>query len=43
MLLQHLVCYLTWVSTQPRYDRSMIGAWRFRRTMARCWSMAGIG
>jgi Ser/Thr protein kinase RdoA (MazF antagonist) len=42
MLLQHLACYLMWISTHPRYDRSTIGEWRFGRTVARCWSMAGV-
>jgi Ser/Thr protein kinase RdoA (MazF antagonist) len=43
LLLQHLACYLAWVSTLPRYDRSALGEWRFRRVLARCWSLAGIG
>jgi hypothetical protein len=42
MMLQHLACYLMWISTQPRYDRSALGEWRFARTKARCWSMVGI-
>jgi hypothetical protein len=42
MLLQHLACYLLWISTRPRYDPSTIGEWRFSRTVARCRSMAGV-
>jgi Ser/Thr protein kinase RdoA (MazF antagonist) len=42
MLLQHLACYLARISTRSGYDRSAFGEWRFRRTLERCWSMAGI-
>jgi Ser/Thr protein kinase RdoA (MazF antagonist) len=42
LLLQHLACYLMWISTHPRYDRSTIGEWRFGRAITRCWSMVGI-
>jgi Phosphotransferase enzyme family len=42
MLLRHVACYLAWTSTRPGYDRSAVGEWRFRRTLARCWSLAGV-
>jgi hypothetical protein len=43
MLLRHLACYAMWISTHPRFDRSALGEWRLRRTLARCWEMAGVG
>ncbi len=42
MLLRHLACYLVWISTQPRYDQTTIGEWRFGRAIARSWSMVGM-
>ena len=43
MLLQHLVCHVIWLTTHDhRYDRSALGEWRFRRMLARSWSMAGV-